>query len=488
MPRTDPVLHLRPVLVVVAIQTAVLAAMSPFYGPHRDELYFVAAGRHLAWGYPDQGWLTPVLARLSTEVAPGNLVVLRLWPLLFAACLTLVAARFAALGGGGRGAQTLAAACTAFGAVTMANGHRLSTATFDILVWALLLLLVAEALVRDRPRLWVAAGLVAGLGLSNKALVLALLGALLVACLADGAARRQLATPWPWAGAAAALVVWLPNLLWQASRGWPQAALAADIRDEYGGLGGRAELVGQALLMYSPLLAVVWVWGLVALLRRERWAALRPVGVAFLLVLVAFLVAGGKGYYLAGAIVPLLAVGCVEVAERWPGRRLVVAGAVLVGSAVVAWPGVVPAVPVSVYAGSVWRVVDDDQAETVGWPTYTAQVQAVLENLPADRRESAVVLTQNYGQAGALEWYGTRAPVYSVHNGYADWGPPSGTGAVVAVGPRTLTAALEGCELADTLVDRDGVDNEEAGTEVWVCDGPRRPWAELWPELRRLSA
>lgn len=478
----------RGVLVVVVVQAVVLLAMAPFYGPHRDELYFVAAGQHLAWGYPDQPWLTPLLARVSTEVTAYDLVVLRIWPLLAMVGVTLLAARMARLLGGGTTAQTLAAAATAFGGVTMANGHRLSTASIDTLVWAAVLVLVTEALLTDRPRLWLVAGLVAGLGLSNKSGVVVLIAAVLVAAATVPVGRRHLATVWPWLGGLAAAVIWLPNLLWQARHDWPQLTLAEDIQAEYGGLGGRIDLVVQAVLMYSPVLAVVWIGGTVALLRRPSWREARPVALVFLLSLGAFLVIGGKGYYLAGAIVPLLAAGFVALAERSPGRDGVVTGVVLALTPIIAWPALVPVLPVSTYAGSPWQLIDPDQAETVGWPSYVAQVRGVLADLPPEERESAVVLTTNYGEAGALEWYGLDVPVYSGHNGYADWGPPPDDAApVIAVG-EAAAAHLTGCTLADRIVDRVGVDNEEAGVGIWVCDGPDGAWSEIWPEVERLSA
>ena len=68
----------RVVGLLAASVSGVLVAFASGYGPHRDELYFVAAGRHLDWGYADQGPLTPLIARAMTELAPASLTVLRL--------------------------------------------------------------------------------------------------------------------------------------------------------------------------------------------------------------------------------------------------------------------------------------------------------------------------------------------------------------------------------------------------------------------------
>ena len=475
----------REVGAVVAVQAGVLLAMAAFYGPHRDELYFVSAGQRLAWGYPDQPSFTPLLARLATEVAPHHLVVLRLPPVLAVVGIVLLAVQFARLLGAARGGQVLTAAVVAASAVVMTLGHLLSTATFDTLAWTAVLVLATQAVLDRRPRLWLAAGVVAGVGLNNKHAVVFLLGAILVACLLDRELRPELRTPWPWLAGLVAALMWVPNLLWQADHGWPVFDLSADIADEYGGLGGRIALFGEAAIMFSPLVFVVWVAGLVKLVQQPEWRRARLPALVFGVVLLAFLVTGGKGYYLAGAIVPLVAAGCTWVARSRSTRRLVEVGAVLALSAAVAWPGLVPVLPASTYADSFYREVSDDQPETIGWPEYAEQVRAVVADLP----DGAVVFTGNYGEAGAFEWYGVGAPVYSGHNGWRNWGPPpDGTGPVVVVLYRDPGVDFTGCQRAATLNNDVGIDNEEQGHGVWICDGPIGSWSARWSELSHYDA
>jgi 4-amino-4-deoxy-L-arabinose transferase-like glycosyltransferase len=482
---TRPPFAVREVGLVVAVQAVVLLAMAPFYGPHRDELYFVSAGQRLAWGYPDQPSFTPFLARLATEVAPHHLVALRLPALLGAIGIVLLAAHFARLLGAGRGGQVLSAVVVATSALVMAVGHRLSTATFDTLVWTAVLVLVTQAVVDERPRLWLVAGVVAGIGLNNKHAVAFLLVGILVACLLDPVLRPELRRPWPWLSGLIAALLWIPNLVWQARHDWPVLDLSADIADEYGGVLGRVELVGQAAIMFSPLMFVVWVLGLVRLLRRPEWRPARLPAVTFLVVLGAFLITGGKGYYLAGAIVPLLAAGCTSLAADRTARRVAVVGAALALSAVVAWAALVPVLPAATYADSFFRELDDDQPETIGWPEYSATVRDVVAGLP----DGTVVFTGNYGEAGAFEWYGVGAPVHSGHNGWRNWGPPPDSAApVVVVYYDDPSEDFTGCRRAATLHNDVGIDNEEEGHGVWVCDGPIGSWSERWDELSHYDA
>ena len=476
----------REVGVVVAVQAAVLLAMAPFYGPGRDELYFASAGQRLAWGYPDQPSFTPVLARLATEVAPHHVAVLRLPALLGVVGIVLLAAHFSRLLGAARGGQVLTAVVVATSAVIMAMGHRLTTANFDTLAWTAVLVLATQAVMDERPRLWLVAGVVAGAGLNNKHAVVFVLFGILVACALDRELRPALRTPWPWLAGLVALLMWVPNLLWQADHGWPVFDLSADIADEYGGLGGRLELVGQAAIMFSPLIFVVWLIGLVQLLRTPAWRRARLPAFAFLVVTLVFMVTGGKGYYLAGAIVPLVAAGCTWLASRsWTMTRLVGAGAVLALSAAVAWPALVPVLPASTYADSFYPALDADQPETIGWEDYADQVRAVVRDLP----EGTVVFTGNYGEAGAFEWYGVGAPTYSGHNGWRNWGPPpDGAGPVVVVYFQDPSDVFTGCRRATTLHTEVGIDNEEQGKGVWVCDGPVGGWSARWSDLSHYDA
>ena len=480
-----PAFAWREVGVVVAGQAALLLALAPAYGPHRDELYFASAGQRLAWGYPDQPSFTPFLARLATEMAPQHLVVLRLPGLLGVVGIVLVAVQFSRLLGAGRGGQVLTAVVVATSAVTMAMGHRLTTATFDTLAWAAVLLLATQAVVDRRPRLWLVAGVVAGIGLNNKHAPVFLLFGILVACALDRELRPSLRTPWPWLAGVVAALMWLPNVVWQARHGWPVFDLSADIADEYGGLGGRLELIGQAAIMFSPVIFFVWVLGLVRLLRSPDWRQVRLPALTFLVVTLVFLVTGGKGYYLAGAIVPLVAAGCTWLARDRPTRRLVGTGAVLALSAAVAWPALVPVLPASAYAGSFFHELDDDQPETIGWEDYSAQVRAVVADLP----EGTVVFTGNYGEAGAFEWYDVGAPVYSGHNGWRSWGPPPDSASpVVVVYYQDPSVDFSGCERVATLHNDVGIDNEEQGHGVWVCDGPIGGWSKAWKRLSHYDA
>jgi hypothetical protein len=285
-------------------------------------------------------------------------------------------------------------------------------------------LLFAVRALMRDERWWLAVGAVTGIGLYNKHLIVLLLLSLAVGLLVAGP-RRALASKWLWAGVAIALVVGSPNLVYQAVNGWPQLEMASAINEE-DGAENRVLLVPFQFLLVGLFLVPVWFAGIWALLKRPQWRPARALAVAYPVLLAVVLATGGQFYYPMGLVILFYAAGCA----------------------------------------------------------YTDQVEAAAEGLPED----AVIITSNYGEAGALERYGEDLPpVYSGHNALAEYGPPpAGAETVLAVGmdAAELGVHFDDCAVAGELDNGVGVDNEEQGRSVVVCRGPALPWTELWEEFR----
>ncbi|OZM79721.1 glycosyltransferase family 39 protein [Pseudonocardia sp. MH-G8] len=469
-----------------------LLATAGRYGYHRDELYFLRAGREPAFGYVDQPPFTPLLARAMDVLAPGSLIGLRVPSALAAAAVVLLTGLIARELGGGRGAQLLAAGSMAVSAVLLAVGHLLSTATFDLLAWTAVTWLLVRAL-RDGGGVWIAAGAVAGVGLQNKLLPLFLVAGVLAGVLAAGP-RPALRSWWPWLGAAVAVLLWAPNLLWQAANGFPQLALSAAIA---GGSSGTSEpwyvFLPFQLVLVSPLLVPVWALGWWRLARDPVLRTWRAFAVAYVLVAAVFLVTGGKPYYLAGFFPVLLAAGATPVvawAQRGARRvRAGVVAAALVLSLAMSSVLMLPLVPQEELAGTSVPDIHYDAGETVGWPAFAATLAAVRERVPAGER--VAVLAGNYGEAGAVDRFlPALAPAYSGHNAYWDWGPPpddATTLIVVGMREEQLRRWFGQVRLSARIDNGVGLDNDEQGSPVWLVRERLLPWSQLWPRLRSLG-
>ena len=247
------------------------------------------------------------------------------------------------------------------------------------------------------------------------------------------------------------------------------------------------------VLLVSPILAPVWIAGLVSLFRDPALRSARFLGWAWVVLAVVFMATAGKPYYLAGLLPALIGAGALKV-DGWlergrpPTRRAALVGAVAL-SGVIGGVIALPVLPAD--RSDPVLAVNEDVGETIGWPELAWTVARVHRALTSPDR--AVILTGNYGQAGAIDRYGSALglpPAHSGHNAYGDWGPPPAGGApVIVVGRRAgeMAAHFRDCAPAARIDNRAGVDNEERGAPVVVCSGPRRPWAETWPALRHLG-
>ena len=481
-----------PVVALGAGLAVLLLAFAGRYGYHRDELYFLASGRHLAWGYPDQPPLVPFLARL---LAPAHSVaVLRAPPALAVAAIVVLGGLSARELGAGRSAQILTAATLAVGGVFIGSGHLLSTATFNFLAWSVVVWLVLRILRTGNDRLWLVVGAVVAIGVMDSDLVAFLMAAIVAGALVTSGGRI-LRSPFLWLGGAIAVAGWAPYLFWQAGHGWPQLAVSRSIAAGHSGSSTPRWLVlPEQLVLLSPWLAPVWVIGLARLLRDPalRWA--RAVGVAYLILAVVFVVTGGKGYYLAG-LFPVLVGAGAEPAVRWArrGRSKARGGAIVAGLVLTAAGAVFVALPVVPVTDLHNTGAQFDVRETAGWPAFVAEIAAAYRQVPTPVGGTVAILGSNYGESGAVDRYGRRYGLphaYGVHMGYWYWGPPPPNAtSVVAIGfDRDQLARFCADPVLLTRLDNHlALHNDEQGAPVWSCAALRAPWKVLWPKLKVIA-
>ncbi len=388
--------------------------------------------------------------------------------------------------GGGRGAQVAGAAAVAASGFVLGVGHLLSTAVFDLTAWMALLWVVARLLRTGDARWWLAFGAIAGVSMLNKNLMVLLA----IAILCGLAIERRwdlIASQWVLAGAALALCIAVPNLIWQAQNGWPQLEMAKVLSERLA-VENRVTLLPLQLLFLGPML-VVLLW------RGARWLhhdtsarPFRPLLWAWPAGLVAALVTAGRPYYVLPLTTVVMLAGVVEADRRVKLRSVV---ALIAANALVSLPLSLPLLPLS--TTKVSATVNEAVAETVGWPELVAQVARVVDALPGAERESVIVLTGSYGEAGAIDRFGPAnglPPAHSPHNSYADFRQPQDDDAtVVAVRFTTshLAPYFERCEQVAEVDNGRDIDNEVQGTPILVCRGLRGTWEDVWDELRFLS-
>lgn len=481
-----------PVLSIASVVAAVLLVLSQRYGYLSDELYFLAAGKHyLDWGYMDQQPLVPLLAAGLDAVAPGSLFVLRLPAVLVTVLGIVITALIAREFGGDRRAQTLAAAAYPLSPWLLLSGHWLTAATLEPLQWATIIWLVVRW-VRlhhagtDRDRLLLLAGVVTGATLQTKFQVLVLCAALLVASITVGP-RALPRRPALWAGAAIALIMTVPTLLWQATHSWPALEMGAVVNDE----SDRLLLLPVALGYAGLIGAVLCCYGYWHLVRSPILRPYRFVGWALLGVAVFYLLTGGRANYFASLYGPLFAAAAVGLQRRRISaerpRRVWVVWPVYLLSALLPI-AFLPIYPLSMLA----RYPELPNASRVyetGWPELAGTVSRAYHSLPAETRRRTAIVGETYHIASALDIHGRAFGLprsYSPHRGYWFFGqPPQRADVVLYVGTApALDPYFDSRRRLDTVDNEGHLVNLAQGVQVFRYDRPAQPWSLLWSAMR----
>jgi hypothetical protein len=470
----------------------------------RDEFYYLACARRLAWGYVDHPPLSILILWLLRHVAGDSLFALRLTAALAAAANVALAGSMARRMGASRIGVTLAMTATAVAPMLLSLGSFYSMNVFDVLAWSVAMRLFMDVLERPSTARWLLLGVALGLGLENKLSVL-WLGAGIGAGLLLTPARRQLLTIGPWLAGAIAAAIIAPHVLWQVAHGWPTLEFIRNAsRDKMQAVTPIRFLADQVMNM-NPFTMPVWLTGLVVLLVSRHAARWRPLGVAFLTVAAILILNGtSRSGYLAPAYTMLFAAGGAAI-ERVVAQR-VARGAmltVLVAGGLVSVPLAIPVLSTDRYvaysralgiAPSTEERKDVGRlpqffADREGWDQFVGQVAAVFERLSPAERASAAVLVGNYGEAGAIEQLGRGRGLTAIsgHNNYWLWGPAGRTGDVLIVVSRSaerLEEQFSSVEPAGQIACGDCMPYEN-GQTIFICRNLKPPaLAARWPGLK----
>ena len=480
---------------IAAVITLVHLATNSRYGFHRDELQFLSDARHLDWGFVAYPPLTPFLERISLEIFGLSMVGLRLFSVLAQAAAIVVTGLMARELGGGRLAQGTAALAVALSPLPFFQGTEFQYGTFDYLWWVLIAYFTIRLLKSENPRWWLAVGTVVGIGLETKYTICFFALALLCGFIFTRA-RRFLLSWWLLGGAGIALLLFLPNLLWQIRHDFISYHFLHFIHIRDVGEGRANQFIFKQLFLCAIFYAApLWIGGLLCFLRSPRY---RPLAWMYLLPLAFFLVAKGIFYYLAPAYPMLIAMGAAE-GERWVATlsklwRWVVKFVFFQGIAVAGAYGCALVLPLASSGPLMQFALDHNDAlrEEIGWPELVKTVAGIRDSLPPEQQASVGVLVGNYGEQGAIEILGPAyhlpMPISGTNSAWLRGYPAQPPAALIVVGlsSRYVENNFTSCRLAGHNGNSEGVRNEESQDhpDIFLCAGPRKLWPEFWHDFQ----
>jgi hypothetical protein len=489
------------ILILLALARVLLQVFTNgTYGFHQDELVTLdAAAHHLAWGYVAWPPVTPFLARISLTLFGPSLIGLRSFAVLAEGLVMLLTGLMVRDLGGGRWAQILGAVAVATSPLSIVQGGLFQYETLDYLCWVLLAFMVIRLLKSEDPRWWLGIGAAIGLGMLTKyTIAISVMG--LVAGTLVTQNRRYITSPWLWGGALLALMIGLPNLIWQFQNGWISLYFLASIhtRDIQAGLTS-SFLADQLLFNFNLVMLFLVIAGLYYFFFSPAGRRYRMMGWMYVVPFILLILIQGKGYYLA-ATYPMLAAGG---AVWWEGRlaRLTSRGWARAGRWVT-WSIlslfaallIATELPVAPLGSAWWDVIsksNDQLKSEVGWPELVQQVAKAYNSLPDSERSHAAILAASSGEIGAIDLYGSAyglPRVISGFNSYWQYGygnPPPQTLIVVGF-DHDLLVNFHDCKLIAPIAVPFNIQNDEATDHrsIYLCHNLLLPWPVFWQHFQ----
>ncbi|MBI5281104.1 MAG: glycosyltransferase family 39 protein [Candidatus Solibacter usitatus] len=469
------------------------------YGFFRDELCYIAYGRHLDWGYPDGAPAIAWTAWFVHNVLGDSLRALRFLPALAGAGKVLLTGLICIEMGGGSFAVALACLGVTAAPIFLGVDTLFSMNAFEPLFWSGAVLCVLRAIRRGDERWLLWAGVCLGLGLEFKHST-AFFALCLLAGLALGGQRHLFRSGWLWLGAAAAFLLFLPNLIWQYRHDWATYTLLMNVKRTHKNVDlSAAQFLFQQVLMLLPISLLLWGAGLWQAWRQTTTRFVTVTYVCFFLLMLAM---AAKSYYLAPAYPMLFAAGAVWWAARPNWARIPLAACILAMALFVS-PLVLPMLPVEKFiAYQRWTGLEPPKTERAhsgplpqmfgdmfGWPETVEKIARAYHALPAGERAKTKIFCNNYGEAGAVDFFGPRYGLPNAicpHQGYFYFGYNGlRKGDTVIVTQSRIEDARKSCGSVEVL-DRIGhpYAMAEEHYDLLLCRDLQIDPAEAWPRMK----
>ncbi len=474
------------------------------YGYFVDELYYLACSRHLDWGYVDQPPLIAAITWIERITLGDSLHALRFLPAVADGLLVLLTGLIARELGGRRYAQILACVAVIAAPLYLGLGDLLTMNAFEPLFWMGCALVAIKIIKGSSPKLWLLFGLLAGIGLENKHSMLFFGFGFFVGLLLTPE-RRFLRSPWFWLGGLLAILIFVPNLIWEIQRGFPTIELLQNVQRSGRNVAlGWASFLAQQILIMHPLAAPLWLAGLWYFLQDQAGKKFRVLGWTYLIVLLCLLLMNGRVYYLAPAYPMLFAAGAIGLqrfaetgSHTWIKPAYVTV--LLVTGALLAPFGYLPILSAEGYMAYSQALhlgpprienhrmgpLPQIYADMYGWREMAEAVAVAYNKLSPEDQRRCAIFGQNYGQAGAIDFFGAKMgfpSAISGHQNYFYWGPRNYTGECMLVmddSPEKLSTEFDSWEKVATVYHPYSMPYQHF--DVYLCRGLHWPLAQLWP-------
>lgn len=435
------------ILLFVALKVILNLFALAHFGFQRDELLHLALGDHLAWGYKEVPPFIAVLGRINTSILGGSVFATRIFSTIAAGLIIWLTGLITVELGGRKFAITLACLALICSPAFLASDYLFQPVVFDQLWWVLAVYLAVKYINTSSIKYLYLIGVVTGIGLLTK-YTMGFFALALVIGLLLTKQRRVFLNKHFWFAMLVALVIFLPNILWQFNHHLPVFTHMGQLQQNQLQYIKPGDFIMQQLLV-NGIAVILWVTGFFFLLFAFKLRKYQFLAFAYIAIFLFLLEMNGKSYYIFGAYPMLFAAGGYGF-ERWIKNialRTVVA-LVFTLPVIRIIPIVLPILPLnttltyfehinqeypSLHFFSTWEDhklhhTSQDYGDMFGWNEMTRKVDSVYKTLTPDQQKHTIIFADNYGEAGAIHHYGRQYNLpdpISLGSSFALWAPPS---------------------------------------------------------------
>ena len=472
------------------------------YELHRDELLYMAMGHHPAFGYMSTPPLMGFLAFLIAHVFGTSEWAVKFFPILSGSLSVLVIAMMVRELGGRGWAVFLACLAFILSPAFLHTCNLFMPVPFDQFFWLMLAYLTLRLVNTQNERYWIGIGIVLGVAFLNKYSIL-FFGVSIFVALVLSEHRRLIWSRYFLYALILALVIVTPNLIWQVQHHFPVITHMAELqRRQLSHENPMTFMTGQLMLNFPCVF--IWLTGLICSLFIKNEKGIRFIGLSYLFVVIILILGHGKAYYALGAYPMLFAIGGYTMEKYFTGWRVwlsFIFTGFAIAMSLFLLPHSLPVLPIekmaayckssSKYMGD-WATrwedgsqheVPQTYADMTGWKELANLVVMAYDKLDSNEQKHCLIFAQNYGQAGAIQFYGKPHglpdPV-SLNDAFLFWAPDSVNNNMLIVvddKPGALDSLFATYHVFGTVNDRYF---RERGLNVYVCRNPRPIWQQYY--------
>jgi 4-amino-4-deoxy-L-arabinose transferase-like glycosyltransferase len=488
-------------LSVLTIVIHLIASWMGGYGIFRDELYYIACANHPDIGYVDHPPLSIWILSVWKFIFGDSLFSIRFLPALCSGLTTFIIGTLARSFGGDKYALVLSCLASMFAPILLAFFGLFTMNAFDVILWALAFLVIQKYSQSHKSGYWYFLGLIIGLGALNKISMLWLGAGIFIGVLLTPN-RTALRSLTPWLAGCLAAMLFLPFVLWNITHDFAHLEFIRNASGEKYASQNPVTFFSGLLLLMNPMAFPLWLTGFWFLIARKEY---RIIGYAVLVVLAILLVnVHSKPEYFASAMTVLLPAGAVQLEKllegkylRWIRLPYVIC---LTAMGIILLPMTVDILPVESFIryqsalgqtpvsneGLRLNSLPQHYADRFGWENMAKVTTQVYASLPDSDKQKCLIYGRNYGEAGAIDYYGREfglPPAISQHNSYWYWSlehlKQDLTLIVIGVSKDRLMRDFEDVEEVAIIKSEYSMPYEN-DLPVLICRKLRRPILEVW--------